>query len=255
MTVSAPRIGCSGWLYKHWRGDFYPTGLRQKDELDFYTRQFDTAEINASFYRMPGETASASWRERTPDGFVFAWKAWRYITHVKRLKDPAEPVAFMFSRATGLGSKLGPLLYQLPPGMKMDRERLAGFLDALPTGFRHAFEFRHPSWYEPAIFDLLREHDAALVLSDHHHAPAPWEATASWVYVRGHGPGGRYWGDYPEETLRDWAARIAGWRAQERSVFCYFDNDIGGAAPRDAVRLRTLLAHSGGQDHLQVPSP
>ena len=117
--MSEVRIGCSGWLYKHWRGDFYPAGLRQKDELAYYTERFDTAEINASFYRMPGETAPASWRERTPDGFVFAWKAWRFITHLKRLKDPEEPVAFMLARADGLGPKLGPLLYQLPPGMKL----------------------------------------------------------------------------------------------------------------------------------------
>ena len=239
--MSALRIGCSGWLYKHWRGDFYPTGLRQKDELAYYTDRFDTAEINASFYRMPGETAAASWRERTPEGFVFAWKAWRYITHVKRLKDPAEPVGFLFSRVQGLGPKLGPLLYQLPPGMKVDRERLAAFLGVLPPGHRHAFEFRHPSWFEPAILDLLRDYDASLVVSDHHHAPAPWEATAGWVYVRGHGPGGRYWGDYSDETLGDWALRIGRWRAEDRTVFCYLDNDIGGAAPRDAVRLRDLL--------------
>lgn len=235
------RIGCSGWLYRHWRGDFYPAGLRQKDELDVYTQQFDTAEINASFYRMPGETAAASWRERTPAGFVFAWKAWRYITHLKRLKDPAEPVAFLFSRAAGLGEKLGPVLYQLPPGMQRDRERLAAFLQVLPAGHRHAFEFRHPSWYEPAVLDLLRDHDAALVLSDHHHAPAPWEAPAGWVYVRGHGPGGRYWGDYPDDTLVDWATRIRAWRTEGKPVFCYFDNDIGGAAPRDALRLKALL--------------
>jgi uncharacterized protein YecE (DUF72 family) len=240
--VSEVRIGCSGWLYKHWRGDFYPAGLRQKDELAYYTERFDTAEINASFYRMPGETAPASWRERTPDGFVFAWKAWRLITHLKRLKDPEEPVTFMLARADGLGPKLGPLLYQLPPGMKLDRERLAQFLRILPRDRRHALEFRHPSWYEPAIFDLLREHDAALVISDHHHAPAPWEATASWLYIRGHGPGGRYWGDYPDETLDDWAARVAAWRAEGRSAFVYFDNDIGGAAPRDAVRFRERLS-------------
>ncbi|MBW3559144.1 MAG: DUF72 domain-containing protein [Proteobacteria bacterium] len=242
--MSEVRIGCSGWLYKHWRGDFYPSGLKQKDELAFYTQRFDTAEINASFYRMPGETAAAGWRERTPEGFVFAWKAWRYITHLKRLKDPEEPVGFMFSRTEGLGPKLGPILYQLPPGMQLNHERLAAFLAVLPQGPRHAFEFRHPSWYEPAVFELLREHDASLVLSDHHHAPAPWETTASWVYLRGHGPGGRYWGDYPQAALQDWAARIANWKSEGRDVFCYFDNDIGGAAPRDALRLKALLAGS-----------
>jgi uncharacterized protein YecE (DUF72 family) len=147
----------------------------------------------------------------------------------------------MLARSAGLGPKLGCFLYQLPPSMRIDRERLAGFLQVLPEGRRHAVEFRHPSWYEPAVFDLLREHDAALVLSDHHHAPAPWEATASWVYVRGHGPGGRYWGDYPEDTLQDWASRIRGWRLEGKPVFAYFDNDIGGAAPRDAERLKRMF--------------
>jgi uncharacterized protein YecE (DUF72 family) len=239
--MSELRVGCSGWLYRHWRGDFYPKGLRQKDELAFYTGRFDTAEINASFYRMPAETAVTGWRERTPEGFVFAWKASRYLTHLKRLLDPAEPVALMFARAEGLAEKLGPVLYQLPPSMKVDRERLAGLMAVLPKGRRHALEFRHPSWYEPAIFDLLREHDASLVISDHHHAPAPWVSTASWVYVRGHGPGGRYWGDYPDDELQMWAQHIRGWRFEDKDVYAYFDNDIGGAAPRDAQRLKRLF--------------
>ena len=240
--MSELRVGCSGWLYRHWRGDvFYPKGLRQKDELAYYTEHFDTAEINASFYRMPAETAVTGWRERTPDGFVFAWKASRYLTHLKRLIDPREPVEFMFSRAQGLGEKLGPVLYQLPPSMKLDLERLAGLLAVVPQGRRHALEFRHPSWYEPAVFDLLRQHDASLVISDHHHAPAPWVSTASWVYVRGHGPGGRYWGDYSDDDLQGWAQHIRGWRFEDKDVYAYFDNDIGGAAPRDAQRLKRLF--------------
>jgi uncharacterized protein YecE (DUF72 family) len=160
---------------------------------------------------------------------------------MKRLLDPEEPLAYMFERAQGLGEKLGPVLYQLPPAMKLNRERLAAFLGLLPEGRRHAFEFRDPSWYEPVVFDLLREHDVSLVLSDHHHAPAPWEATASWVYVRGHGPGGRYWGDYSEETLQAWAQQIRAWRFEGKDVYAYFDNDIGGAAPRDALRLKRLF--------------
>jgi uncharacterized protein YecE (DUF72 family) len=236
------RVGCSGWLYRHWRGGvFYPAGTRIKDELAYYVSRFDTAELNASFYRMPSEAAVQGWVERTPEDFVFAWKASRYLTHLKRLKDPEEPLAYMFSRAEGLGTKLGPVLYQLPPGMGLDLDRLAAVLELLPEGRRHAFEFRNPSWYDPAVFDLLRAHDASLVLSDHHHAPAPWEATASWVYVRGHGPGGRYWGDYPEETLQAWAQQIRAWRFEGKDVYAYFDNDIGGAAPRDAQRLKRLF--------------
>ena len=240
--VGQLRVGCSGWLYRHWRGGvFYPPGTKQKDEFAFYQTRFDTAELNASFYRMPSEAAVTGWRERTPDGFLFAWKASRYLTHMKRLLDPDEPLAYLFRIAEGLGDKLGPLLYQLPPSMQVNRERLAAFLERLPRRRRHAFEFRHVSWYEPAVFNLLREHDASLVLSDHHHAPAPWEATASWVYVRGHGPGGRYWGDYSDETLNAWAQQIRAWRYEGRDVYAYFDNDIGGAAPRDAQRLKRLF--------------
>jgi uncharacterized protein YecE (DUF72 family) len=241
VEPGALRVGCSGWLYRHWRGDFYPKGLRQKDELGFYAGVFDTAEINASFYRMPAEGAVEGWRERTPEGFLYAWKASRYITHQKRLREPAEPVAFLFRRAALLRPKLGPILWQLPPGLPLDLPRLEAFLPVLPKGYRHAFEFRHGSWYTDATYALLAAYDAALVLSDHHHAPAPWVATASWVYVRGHGPGGHYRGDYPDDTLAQWAQQIRTWRSQEKPVFVYFDNDIGGAAPRDAQRLKRLF--------------
>ncbi len=141
----------------------------------------------------------------------------------------------------GLGHKLGPVLFQLPPSLKADRERLARFLDLLPKDRRHTFEFRHPSWYEPPILDLLGEHDAALCLSDHAAAPAPWAVTASFVYIRAHGPSGRYWGSYSDETLRQWADDIAAWRSQGRAVYCYFDNDIKSAAPADAQRLFAML--------------
>ena len=237
------RIGCSGWNYRHWRGGVvYPKGLRIKDEFAWYAARFDTAEINASFYRLPSEATARGWRERAPDGFLFAWKASRYITHMKRLKDPQEPLALMSSRTDLLGDRLGPILFQLPPQMARNDDRLQDFLQALPGGRRHAFEFRHPSWYDPAVLGLLAEHDAALCISDHHHAPAPWARTARWLYVRGHGPGGRYWGRYADATLHDWARRIGAWRDEGRDVFCYFDNDPEGAAPLDAERLRALVA-------------
>ena len=235
------RIGCSGWAYKHWEGGvFYPLKLRAKDELAYYASRFETAEINGSFYRLPTEAAVDGWRERTPEGFLFAWKASRYITHMKRLLDPAEPLELMFSRTDRLGDKLGPILFQLPPGMPRNDGRLEAFLAVLPRKRRYAFEFRHPSWYDEAVFDGLRRHDVALCISDHHHAPAPWVATASLVYVRGHGPGGRYWGRYPETTLKDWAGRIRDWRERGHEVVCYFDNDPEGAAPKDAERLRAI---------------
>ena len=241
--MSELRIGCSGWSYKHWKGGvFYPERLKAKDELAWYATRFDTAEINGSFYRLPPETMVDGWRERSPEGFLFAWKASRFITHMKRLLDPIEPLELMFSRTALLGDKLGPILFQLPPSMQRNDQRLESFLEVLPPGPRYAFEFRHPSWYDPAVLDLLARHDASLCISDHHHAPAPWERTASWVYVRGHGPGGRYFGRYPEPMLLDWARRIGAWRSEGRDVFCYFDNDPEGAAPRDAQRLKAMLA-------------
>jgi len=236
------RIGTSGWHYAAWRGPFYPEDTKTKDFLSFYITRFATAELNNPFYRLPTEATVRAWREATPENFLFAWKASRLITHLKRLKDVEENVPFMFKRAEGLGEKLGPVLFQLPPALKADRERLARFLNLLPKNRRHTFEFRHPSWYEPPILDLLREHDVALCLSDHAAAPAPWAVTASFVYIRAHGPSGRYWGSYSDETLRQWADDVAAWRDQGRAVYCYFDNDIKSAAPEDARRLLDLVA-------------
>jgi uncharacterized protein YecE (DUF72 family) len=236
------RIGTSGWSYAHWRARFYPQGLPAKSWLAFYAERFDTVEINGSFYRMPKEPAVTGWHERAPDGFVFAWKASRYITQAKRLKDAAEPLAYVLDRASGLKEKLGPILFQLPPQMRRDDERLAGFLALLPKTHRFSVEFRDPGWYAPQVLQLLADHGVALCLSDHHAAPAPAEATAPFVYVRLHGPGGRYFGRYSDDELAAWADRIASWSAEGRDVFAYFDNDVEGAAPLDAEALKTLLA-------------
>ena len=201
-------IGVSGWAYKDWCGPFYPDEVRDKDRLDFVSRRFSTLEINASFYRMPTDKAVAGWRDQTPDDFVFAWKASRFITHNKKLTDPAEPLVYMFERIAGLGDKIGPILFQLPPQLRRNDERLAAFLKALPAGHRCAFEFRHPSWYEPAVMAMLSDHGAALCISDHHDAPSPLEVTTDFVYLRGHGPGGRYEGRYDEATLTKMARRL-----------------------------------------------
>lgn len=235
--MSSLRIGASGWAYKDWNGPFYPPEVKAKDRLGWISRRFPTLEINASFYRMPSDAAVAAWRAQTPADFVFAWKASRFITHNKKLKDPDEPLAYMFGRARGLGDKLGPVLFQLPPNLHANRERLAGFLKALPKRTRAAIEFRHPSWYAPEILDLLRDEHAALCISDHHQAPAPFEVTAGFVYLRGHGPTGRYHGRYPEARLKDWAQHIRDWRKAGKDVFVYFDNDIKSAAPKDAEAL------------------
>lgn len=235
--MSEIRIGTSGWHYDSWVGPFYPAEARPRDFLAAYVQHFTTTEINNSFYRLPSTKAVEAWREATPDFFVFAWKCSRLVTHFKRLKEVGENIAFIFDRMSALGDKFGPVLFQLPPRFAPDRERLARFLEVLPQGRRYTVEFRHPGWYEAAIFDLLREHDVSLCLSDHAAAPAPWVVTASHVYVRPHGPGGRYAGHYEDDTLRPWAAQMAAWRAEGRAVSCYFDNDQKSAAPTDARKL------------------
>jgi uncharacterized protein YecE (DUF72 family) len=242
------RIGTSGWHYRSWHGPFYPTDVKVKDFLGYYVGQFDTAEINNSFYRLPTENAVRAWRDAVPEGFLFAWKASRFITHMKRLKDIEDSITLVFDRMAGLGDTFGPVLFQLPPTFKAApemRERVARCLALVPPQHRYAFEFRHPSWYEGAILDLLRDHNAALCISDHADAPAPWEATADFVYVRAHGTNGRYAGSYSAETLREWGQRIASWREEGRDVYVYFDNDIKSAAPGDAKRLLRLTGMSG----------
>jgi uncharacterized protein YecE (DUF72 family) len=239
-SLGRVRIGTSGWIYPHWTHRFYPSEVRSKDRFAYYASLFDTVEINGSFYRLPSETAVAAWAAQAPPGFVYAWKASRFITQAKKLKDVGDPVALVFGRMAPLGPALGPALFQLPPQLRLNFDRLAGFLDLLPAT-RAAVEFRHPSWYTPAVFQLLADHDVALCISDHHAAPAPWELTASFAYVRGHGPGGRYVGRYPEGELDRWAQAIELWVAAGRDVYAYFDNDVEAAAPIDARGLEARL--------------
>lgn len=244
------RIGTSGWVYKDWSGRFYPDRLRAVDRLAHYAERFDTAEINSSFYRLPSERAVESWRETAPAGFVFAWKVPRYLTHYRRLASAEESLALIFERMRRLGEALGPSLLQLPPQFKRDDARLEAFLPLLPRDLRHAIEFRDPSWYAPEVNALLRRHDVALCLSDHAAAPVPqdprlWPVTASFAYVRGHGPTGRYHDRYAETQLAAWGARIAELAAEGRDVYAYFDNDIDCAAPVDAAALTQVIAAAG----------
>ena len=241
--VSKMRIGTSGWTYDGWRGPFYPPDISKREWLAFYGGSFSTTEINGSFYRTPSLEAVTAWRDQTPDDFLFAWKASKFITHWKRLTEKCENrIALMETRLRVLRAKAGPVLFQLPARFTVNRERLAAFIRMLPNRYEYAFEFRHQSWYDDAIFDLLRENDISLCLSDHHDAPAPWTITARHVYVRGHGPDGRYRDNYPDATLQAWARHIKTWRRQRREVFVYFDNDQKSAAPIDARRLLDLVS-------------
>jgi uncharacterized protein YecE (DUF72 family) len=236
------RIGTSGWVYRDWKGPFYPADLPQKRWFAHYAGRFSTTEINGSFYRLPTEKAVAGWAEAAPPGFVFAWKASRFITHNKKLKDVGDSLKLVFGRMDPLGDHFGPVLFQLPPQLRRNDERLAAFLALLPRGRRCTVEFRHDSWYAPEVLRLLGDHDVALCISDHHAAPSPWEATASFLYVRGHGPGGRYVGRYGEAGLKDWAGRLKSWGGD---AYVYFDNDIKSAAPQDAARLIALACAEG----------
>jgi uncharacterized protein YecE (DUF72 family) len=240
--MSTILIGTSGWSYASWRGPFFPREVMVKHHLAFYATQFLTAELNGVFYRTPSLEAVRGWRDNTPDDFVFAWKASKFITHWKRLGDNSRnSLALIEQRLRILGPKAGPVLFQLPARFICDAERLASFLRLLPKRRRYAFEFRHSSWYTRTVYDLLDRHDVSLCLSDHRDAPAPWHATASFVYVRGHGPTGAYKGRYSDEALRQWVRRIARWRQQKRDVYVYFDNDQKSAAPFDARRLMAMV--------------
>jgi uncharacterized protein YecE (DUF72 family) len=240
--MSAVLIGTSGWTYEGWRGPFYPKDILRKDWLAWYGTRFLTTEINGSFYRTPSLAAVHEWREQTPKQFRFAWKASKFITHWKRLSAKSDnSIDLMVTRLKMLDPKVAAVLFQLPPQFRKNRERLASFLKMLPRRYRYAFEFRHRSWYEDDVLDLLRENDVSLCLSDHHDAPSPWTATARHVYVRGHGPSGRYKDNYPEQTLRAWARDVRKWRRQRRNVLVYFDNDQKSAAPKDAQRLKDML--------------
>ena len=206
-----------------------------------YASVFDTVEINNSFYRLPERDTFAEWRRRAPVRFLFTVKASRFLTHMKKLKDPEEPLDRFFSRVGALGKRLGPVLYQLPPGWKLDRERLEHFLQVLPRGVRHAVEFRDPSWYHPEVLALLGRHHVALCLHDMQGSATPRERVGPFVYVRFHGAAGIYSGSYPDDQLRSWAGWLHTQRAAGTDVFAYFNNDVGGHAPRNAVTLRRFL--------------
>ena len=234
-------MGCSGWEYKHWRGDFYPLDVPKTRWFDHYAARFDTVEINNTFYRLPEQSTFAAWAARAPARFTFAIKASRFLTHMKKLKDPEEPLDRLFSRMRPLRKHLGPVLYQLPPGWKLDRERLEHFLQALPKGVRHVFEFRDPSWYAEDVKEMLARHGVSLCLHDMRGSASGRERVGPVVYVRFHGASGHYSGGYPDDRLREWAGWLNAQRADGADVFAYFNNDVGGHAPRNAVTLRRFM--------------
>jgi uncharacterized protein YecE (DUF72 family) len=233
-------IGCSGWQYRHWRGDFYPAELPVRLWFEHYAERFDTVEINNTFYRLPDAAVFRAWRTRAPQGFRFAVKASRFLTHMKKLKDPEAPLDLFFSRARELGRTLGPVLYQLPPRWPVNIERFEQFLRALPPRRQHVVEFREPSWYRDEVFALLQKFGVALCLHDMQGSASGQVDIGPFVYVRFHGTE-RYSGSYSDERLYRWAVWLGARRRDGKQVDAYFNNDIGGHAPRDAVRLRGML--------------
>ncbi len=234
-------IGTSGWHYPHWRGPVYPVDLPTSRALSYYAERFRTVEINNSFYRLPSEATMQTWAATAPHDFVFAVKASRFLTHAKKLKDPQPALDKLLPVAEALGKKLGPILFQLPPKWKRNVERLEEFLSLLPRSHRYAFEFREPTWHHPDIYAVLRKYNSAFCIFEIAGLLSPFEVTARWVYVRLHGPGGKYQGSYMPEVLRKWAERVAAWRASRRDVYFYFDNDDSGYAFHNALALRDLV--------------
>jgi len=268
------RVGISGWRYPPWRGEFYPRGLPQRRELEYASRQLSTIEINGSFYSLQRPQSWVSWAAETPDDFVFSVKGGRFITHLKQLRDVEVPLAnFLASGLLALGPKLGPLLWQLPPTLQFDADRLAAFFALLPrtTGeaaalaarhderldgravtttdadrpLFHALEVRHASYRDPAFVRLLREHSIAVVVADTAGRwPMIGEVTAPIAYVRLHGDVELYTSGYSDEALDRWAVTIGAWLDQGTDVFVYFDNDVKVRAPFDAISLARRLGFS-----------
>lgn len=234
-------VGTSGWVYPHWRDVFYPPELKQRQWFDYYARHFATVEINNTFYRLPRERAWEQWRRQAPAGFRYAVKGSRYITHIKRLRDCDEPVETFVARARLLCERLGPILWQLPPQMKCDPERLESFLLLLPHDVQHVFEFRRKDWLQHETFAALRRHNVGSCAYHMVHQETPLEATSDIAYLRFHGSDELYAGRYKDAQLAAWAKRLRALPDDVREVYVYFNNDAFGYAVDNASTLRSIL--------------
>jgi uncharacterized protein YecE (DUF72 family) len=241
LAVTSIHIGTSGWSYEDWKGPFYPADLPSEDMLAYYAGHFSSVEINSTFYRLPEVWVLDHWLDTVPEGFVFSAKASRYITHLKKLKNPVDTLSPFLDRISRLGGRLGPILFQLPPRWGLDLSCLQAFLESLHKGRRYAFEFRDTSWFRRETWRLLARHDAAFCIYDLDGRLSPKAVTADFVYVRLHGPDGPYRGSYEFQTLAGWAGAISAWTRQGKAVYCYFDNDQRGYAALNALRLKGML--------------
>jgi uncharacterized protein YecE (DUF72 family) len=235
-------IGTSGWHYKHWVGRFYPAEMKTKEFLSFFVQHFKTVELNNSFYHLPLKQTFKNWYKATPANFVFSVKASRYITHIKRLNSPAETILLFFKSITPLKEKLGVVLFQLPPRWKSNPQRLELFLNECPRKYRYAFEFRDPSWFNKEIYAILKKYNAAFCMYDFNGLLSPPIVTADFIYIRFHGPDGKYRGKYGDPFLKRWAKNFMRWRKQGvKDIYCYFDNDDSAYATEDALKLEKFV--------------
>jgi uncharacterized protein YecE (DUF72 family) len=234
-------IGTSGWHYKHWIGRYYPDSIKPAQMLEFYLRDFDTVELNNTFYQLPKEESFDHWRDSTPDGFLFAVKGSRFLTHMIKLKDAERGLVNFLPRAERLGDKLGPILWQLPPRWNVNAERLESFLQLLPPEHRYAFELRNETWMCEEVYDVLRRYNAAFCIYELAGYRSPIVLTADWTYIRLHGPTAfKYQGSYSEAQLVEWADRMKSWRRKLDSQYVYFDNDDSAYAVENALTLKKL---------------
>jgi uncharacterized protein YecE (DUF72 family) len=242
--VGEIRIGCSGWNYRHWRGPFYPEKLAVKNWYTHYASVFDTVELNTSFYRLPTADTFLKWRDQAAPGFRYAVKAPRFITHMKKLKDCSEPVEEFLGRARNLGETIGPILYQLPPRWRINKERLEEFIALLPRDLTHVFEFREKSWLSEEVLTLLDARGVSFCVHDMPGSATPRWACGPIAYVRFHGGEGKYWGRYSDEGLLGWADWAVEQARAGRDVWCYFNNDMYAHAIDDALTLRAMVAQA-----------
>ena len=246
-------VGTSGWQYRHWRETFYPRGLAQNAWLEFYAERFATVESNAAFYRLPEAATFAAWAERTPSDFVMAVKASRYLTHIRRLSEPEDPVKLLVERARELGSKLGPILVQLPPSMRADHDRLRATLDAFPADWRVAVEFRHRSWWTDETQRILADRGAALCLADRFGPVSPIWRTTDWTYLRFHAGRAFPLPCYGRQALASWVSRLREQWTADEDVYVYFNNDPRACALRDA-RVFSTIARRSDRPTTRVPA-
>lgn len=250
MKQGKVHIGTSGWFYEHWIGPFYPESLSRKKFLPYYMQHLDSVEINRTFYSLPKKKVFEEYAGLAARPFIFSVKASQFITHMKRLSNPRQPLRKLLGRLEGLGKHLGPILFQLPPNWKVNLERLEEFLKALPKGHRYAFEFRDPSWINDEVIALLKHYLAAFCIYEFDDYLSPCFVTANFVYIRLHGPNGAYAGNYSHKKLQKWARFIRKQIRAGKDAYCYFDNDEAGYAADNAISLAKILK----RPH-KLPSP